>query len=489
MTWRMAGPSVGLFGKLPSHGDFIERRVPAVFREVWDEWLQRCIAESQRNLGEEWLRIYLTSPMWRFAMTPGIAGESSYCGLLVPSVDRIGRYFPLTIVAELPSSAMPLVVANLADAWFRQIEELCAQALQVEQFDLEAFDTSLSESAAVLTVLDQVSGRSFGSGTATHWRWPIQSTAEVAKGLAEPLSNLLEPWLRPLSLWWSDGSRLVQPSVLMVQSLPHPVCFTALLNGNWSDGRWDGQTEGGTGPPVEPTVRRFTASGAVNSQSGPVRDHNEDRGFVNDTLQMWAVADGMGGYEHGDMASQMIVDALNSLEPTATLNAALASVQVAMQRVNDDLQRGALGVGGSSICGSTVVVLFIRGAQYGVAWAGDSRAYLFSDGALRQLTRDHSVQNDGSLASFVSGSSEITRAVGGEPELQLEYLSGALPGDGRFLLCSDGVHAVLTSDALAQALAGGVAEVAAQEVVGRALAANSRDNVTAVVVDVCADGQ
>ena len=98
----MAAVDVGFFGKLPSHGDFIERRVASAFREAWDEWLQRCMTQSQRELGSRWLDCYLTSPMWRFFLCDGVAGAASYAGILLPSVDRVGRYFPLTVVVELP---------------------------------------------------------------------------------------------------------------------------------------------------------------------------------------------------------------------------------------------------------------------------------------------------------------------------------------------------------------------------------------------------
>ena len=87
----------------------------------------------------------------------------------------------------------------------------------------------------------------------------------------------------------------------------------------------------------------------------------------------------------------MVVDALNSVAPTAGLNAALDSVNVALARVNSDLQRAALGVGHDERSGSTIVVLVIRGSQWGVFWAGDSRAYVYRAGALVQLTRDHTV--------------------------------------------------------------------------------------------------
>jgi type VI secretion system ImpM family protein len=100
--------TTGFFGKLPSHGDFVSRRLSRDFLDVWDGWLQHCMAESKATLGENWLNVFLTSPIWRFAMTPGACGDEAYIGVLTPSVDRVGRYFPLSIVASAPESAPPL---------------------------------------------------------------------------------------------------------------------------------------------------------------------------------------------------------------------------------------------------------------------------------------------------------------------------------------------------------------------------------------------
>ena len=93
---------VGFYGKLPSHGDFLRRRVSDGFVGVWDAWLQECVAASRDALADRWLDVYLTSPAWRFVCAPGACGQSAVAGVMVPSVDRVGRYFPLTVVAELP---------------------------------------------------------------------------------------------------------------------------------------------------------------------------------------------------------------------------------------------------------------------------------------------------------------------------------------------------------------------------------------------------
>src|SRR5215470_6993527 len=84
---RMTGPvGIGFYGKLPSHGDFLRRRVADAFVGVWDGWLQECLAASRAALGESWLDVYLTSPAWRFACAAGASGPAPVVGVMAPSV-------------------------------------------------------------------------------------------------------------------------------------------------------------------------------------------------------------------------------------------------------------------------------------------------------------------------------------------------------------------------------------------------------------------
>ncbi|MET0382001.1 MAG: type VI secretion system-associated protein TagF, partial [Burkholderiaceae bacterium] len=87
----------GFYGKLPSEGDFVSRRLPWEFTTVWDEWLQQGMAASRQTLGGRWLDLYLSAPVWRFQLAPGVCGPLGWRGLFFASVDRVGRYFPLTI--------------------------------------------------------------------------------------------------------------------------------------------------------------------------------------------------------------------------------------------------------------------------------------------------------------------------------------------------------------------------------------------------------
>jgi type VI secretion system protein ImpM len=489
----MSGASVGFFGKLPSHGDFIERRVGTAFRDLWDDWMQHCMVESQQELAGRWLDCYLTSPMWRFYLCDGVAGASSYAGVLLPSVDRVGRYFPLTVVVELPIGIPAADFAQVASGWFDEIEQLCADALQNPDFDLAVFDAALAASADKLSGVDSLPTQQTFPGSSSQWHWPTTSVNAFAPAVSAPLMRMAQGALRPMTMWWTDGSELVEPCVLLSRALPRPDSFAALLAGTWNDGRWDGEVAPALAQePLTESLEldpQYAIDSGAASDPGPVREHNEDHFLLGNDQRLWAVADGMGGHSHGEVASQMVVDALGALEPTPSLNTAFQSIGIALDRVNADLRRGAAGLGGGAgvgggASGSTVVALVIRGREWGVSWAGDSRAYIWRNEVLLQVTHDHNVSDEVSEGGPPVRTGEITRAVGGHDVLELEYVADLVaPGD-RFLLCSDGLYNALDEPALIECLRKATAQEASNALIDAARTAHARDNITAVVVDV-----
>ncbi|BEP66081.1 MULTISPECIES: type VI secretion system-associated protein TagF [unclassified Variovorax] len=90
----------GWFGKLPGMGDFAHRRLPESFRSVWDPWLQRGLARL-RDRHADWTAHYLEAPVWCFVLGAQVVGERGWMGVLMPSVDGVGRYFPFTLAVEL----------------------------------------------------------------------------------------------------------------------------------------------------------------------------------------------------------------------------------------------------------------------------------------------------------------------------------------------------------------------------------------------------
>lgn len=222
---------------------------------------------------------------------------------------------------------------------------------------------------------------------------------------------------------------------------------------------------------------------------GKVRRLNEDAVLDRPDLGLWAVADGMGGHEAGDRASRMVVEALAALAPPAGLDDFVAAAKRQLQAVNETLQEEARD-GAGRISGSTVAALLVHG-RHGVAiWAGDSRIYLYRNGRLHGLSRDHSQVEEwvksGLLkrheASGHPASNVITRAVGADDAVELDTTRiDVLPGDV-FLLCSDGLYNEVDEEAMSQALSRTDCEWSAEQLLARALASRARDNISLVIV-------
>ncbi|MET0053448.1 MAG: type VI secretion system-associated protein TagF, partial [Candidatus Thiodiazotropha sp. 6PLUC10] len=113
----------GLYGKIPALGDFVTRRLPRSFIAPWETWMQEAIANSREQLGDFWLDNYLTSPIWRFSLSPGICGEQGWAGILMPSVDRVGRYYPFTLATKLDPKFNLFLFMEESESWFARLEE------------------------------------------------------------------------------------------------------------------------------------------------------------------------------------------------------------------------------------------------------------------------------------------------------------------------------------------------------------------------------
>ena len=232
---------VGFYGKLPCRGDFLQRRVSEAFVEVWDAWLQRCLAESIAQMQGRWLEAYLTSPVWRFVLSPGICGDGAYGGVMVPSVDRVGRYFPLTIVASWEPENSALAVACGAHSWFDRAEELALDAPEASDFDL--FDAGVAQLPALANAqdaaeavtlrghLDRVESASETQG----WRVPLRSVHSLQRAVNLLAAREIERTLQPLSLWWSDGSKDTEPTWVCQRGLPPPQSFARMLSEQLSE--------------------------------------------------------------------------------------------------------------------------------------------------------------------------------------------------------------------------------------------------------------
>jgi serine/threonine protein phosphatase Stp1 len=236
---------------------------------------------------------------------------------------------------------------------------------------------------------------------------------------------------------------------------------------------------------------RFRSSAA--SHPGAVRDHNEDR-FVNrPDLGLWAVADGAGGHQSGELAATVIADTLRAVPGGLGSAELLAEVRLRISRTHQRLKEEAARRGGD-ILASTVIVLLARGSHYACLWAGDSRAYLLRGGLLTQVSHDHSFVQELIDAGEITPvealrhprANIITRAIGARDEvLALDKVTDRLRGGDRFLLCSDGIPKALSENDILRLVSAN--ESPSEPLVAAALDAQADDNITAVTIDVLAE--
>lgn len=234
----------------------------------------------------------------------------------------------------------------------------------------------------------------------------------------------------------------------------------------------------------------------AQSDVGTVRSSNEDSFVARPEAGLWMVADGAGGHQHGEVASQMLAALLAGTTDQAgsDLIAEIRSLvsrahQALRHRAEAEAERSGMDV----TIATTIAVLLARDAHFACLWAGDSRIYRLRGGQLTRLTRDHSLVqalvDQGAIsaeeAEHHPHANVITRAIGAEgPEPELDKMTDrAEPGD-RFLLCSDGLNKALSEAVIARLAK---TDDPARRLIDAALEYGVRDNVTAIVVEYAPD--
>ena len=200
---------MGFYGKLPARGDFVHVGLPRSFVDPWHAWMERMLAASRAVLGEEWRSAWLEAAVWRFAFPAGLCGPDSVVGLWLPSVDRVGRYFPLTFALIAPSAPFDELIRG--SGRFLQI---------VENAGRSALEDDLAPDAAA---------------------------AHLDRPMDEPFVDPEFDPPRPAagdSVWWTEGAPRVPARILPMRELPDAATFTAMLDAQHAMAQ-----------PLEPVIR------------------------------------------------------------------------------------------------------------------------------------------------------------------------------------------------------------------------------------------
>lgn len=221
----------GMFGKLPLKRDFVSVNTPREFLHIWETWLQGGISASRLKLGTGWQQVYLGAPIWRFWLGPDICGFP-VVGSFMPSIDGVGRYFPLTAYfCGAPEEIIPAPPDDPQGVWYGQIEEFLLDALDApSDYDgvLSALNALPNPALALAPEADPADIGIFGA----HVR-----SAETIEQLPDTLVTLLAQRHQRIfsnaSFWWTIGGEGFEPHAAMADGLPDPNIMSGMLTGRF----------------------------------------------------------------------------------------------------------------------------------------------------------------------------------------------------------------------------------------------------------------
>jgi serine/threonine protein phosphatase PrpC len=237
---------------------------------------------------------------------------------------------------------------------------------------------------------------------------------------------------------------------------------------------------------LQPTSPTFQTGAATHV--GKVRTRNEDNLLARPEIGLWAVADGMGGHDAGDLASATVVDALKSVGRAHSAAHLLAQCERQLAQANSMLVEISQARG--AMLGTTIAVLLAHGEHFAAVWAGDSRIYLVRDRAIALCSRDHTEAQDLVAEGRLTPSEArawprrnvITRAIGVREAPELEITNGILRGGDVFVLCSDGLTNHVEDHEILAVVATNAPQRACEVLIDLTLSRGATDNVTALAV-------
>lgn len=220
----------GLYGKLPSRRDYVAVSAPQEFMAVWEPWIEAAVSASRATLGGAWKDVFLRAPIWRFWLGPALAGRA-VAGAFMPSMDGVGRYFPLTAFAlEDGHARIPPPHLDAQDRFFDALEDFLLATLdQASTFEdakarLEALPAPSSTEEALPTGVRRVTG---GALAARLGDGPAQAPLAILAGADAAATHAHS------TVWWTSGGEDYPPLGLFAVKMPDPYLMTGMLTGRF----------------------------------------------------------------------------------------------------------------------------------------------------------------------------------------------------------------------------------------------------------------
>jgi type VI secretion system protein ImpM len=213
------------FGKVPARGDFVSRGGPAAILPGWEGWLDQLVTAARDALGDAWPDDWLTAPLWHFLLGANVLPPVGGAGILVASADRVGRCYPLTLIARARGGDTASAVA--AANWSRSAEALMLSALE-DDFDPDRLHSALQAlgSPAAQQGVPRITGH-----------WPLTFEADLPAATLDQLNDAA--WHPPgadQTSWFSRGSHRVPPMHLRCDGLPNRRIAAAMICGAFDGG-------------------------------------------------------------------------------------------------------------------------------------------------------------------------------------------------------------------------------------------------------------
>lgn len=226
--------SAGLFGKLPARRDFVATNAPRRFLEAWEPWLQASVATSKQVLGAAWTEAYNRAPIWRFWLGADFCGEATI-GVFMPSIDGVGRSFPLTVFAGEGQESLAPPELEPNDQWFE-----AAEAILLDSLEPDATLERIADRVAAMTPpalqprLSEIAGlRELPDGGVLMSDFSRQTSSAflAARRFGHRRAFASQ------SFWWTIGGEGFSPLALSYTGLPPPIRFADMLTGAFADTR------------------------------------------------------------------------------------------------------------------------------------------------------------------------------------------------------------------------------------------------------------